>query len=59
VTDKVEFGDRCEWCLGCVHLCPKNAIHLKSERSAIRWRNPDVSLHDIIEANDRNGETHN
>ncbi|MDR1421914.1 MAG: EFR1 family ferrodoxin [Coriobacteriales bacterium] len=53
VFDKVEFGDSCEWCLGCVHLCPKNAIHLKRERSAARWRNPDVSLNEIIEANDR------
>jgi ferredoxin len=53
VDEGIEFGDQCEWCLGCVHLCPKNAIHLKNERSAVRWRNPDVSLRDIIAANDR------
>jgi ferredoxin len=53
VTDKVQFADKCEWCLGCVHLCPKNAIHLKNERSNTRWRHPGVSLAEIIKANDR------
>ena len=53
VDEKVRFADKCEWCLGCVHLCPQNAIHLKNEKSAARWRNPDVSLADIIEANNR------
>ena len=53
VTDKVVFGNQCEACLGCVHLCPQHAIHLKKERSAARWRNPEVSLHEIITANNR------
>lgn len=53
VTDKVTFGDKCEWCLGCVHLCPKNAIHLKNERSSARWRHPEVTLMEIIKANDQ------
>jgi ferredoxin len=57
LKDKVSFGDRCEWCLGCVHLCPKNAIHLKNEKSAERWRNPDVTLAEIIKSNDRTGGT--
>ncbi|MDR1465485.1 MAG: EFR1 family ferrodoxin [Oscillospiraceae bacterium] len=51
VGESVRFGDRCEWCLGCVHLCPQNAIHLKNERSAARWRNPEVTLSEIIAAN--------
>jgi ferredoxin len=53
VSKKVVFADKCEWCLGCVHLCPQNAIHLKNEKSATRWRNPDVSLSEIIAANNR------
>jgi ferredoxin len=53
VSDKVVFSDHCECCLGCVHLCPQNAIHLKQEQSAERWRNPDVSLHELIAANNR------
>jgi len=54
VTDKVNFSDHCEGCLSCVHLCPQNAIHLKNEKSGTRWRNPEVSLKEIIEANNRN-----
>jgi ferredoxin len=53
VAEKVTFADKCEWCLGCVHLCPQNAIHLKIERSSARWRHPDVSLAEIIKSNDR------
>lgn len=53
VNDKVHFGEHCEGCLGCVHLCPQNAIHLKNEKSGKRWRNPEVSLGEIITANNR------
>ncbi len=31
VTDKVEFGTRCEVCYACLHNCPKNALHLNLE----------------------------
>jgi ferredoxin len=51
VTDKVLFLDHCEVCLGCVHNCPSNAIHLKNEKSAARFRNADVTLNEIQEAN--------
>ena len=50
--DKVIFSDRCEVCYACVHNCPQNAIHLKKETSSARFRNEQVSLQDIIEAND-------
>lgn len=53
VADKVIFSDCCAGCLACLHHCPQNAIHLKNEKSAIRWRNPDVSLGEIISANSR------
>jgi ferredoxin len=53
VTDKVHFGERCENCFACVHLCPQNALHLKNERSGKRWRNADVSLSEIVAANQR------
>ncbi|GHU64365.1 iron-sulfur protein [Clostridia bacterium] len=53
VSDKVHFHQQCEGCLSCVHLCPKNAIHVKHERSTVRWRHPDITLNEIIEANNR------
>jgi len=53
VTDKVKFNDHCEGCLGCLHLCPQNALHLKNEKNDKRWRNPEVSRKEIIEANNR------
>ena len=52
VTDKVTFGDRCEVCYACLHNCPKNAIHLKNEKSAVRFRNENVTVKDIISANE-------
>lgn len=53
VTDSVQFSDHCEGCLACVHLCPQNAIHLKNEKSGKRWRNPGVTLNELITANNR------
>ena len=50
-TGKPEYRHQCEFCLACIHLCPKNAIHLKSERSEKRFRNPNVKLSEIINAN--------
>jgi ferredoxin len=55
ITDRVTFGSSCEACLGCVHLCPQNALHLNHERSATRYRNANVSLKEIIDANCQNG----
>ena len=51
VTDHVEFLDHCEGCLGCVHNCPKNAIHLKNEKSTVRFRNAEISIRDLIASN--------
>ncbi|MBO6134950.1 MAG: EFR1 family ferrodoxin [Lachnospiraceae bacterium] len=51
VGDKVAFLDKCEVCYACIHNCPKNAIHLKNEKSSVRFRNEHVNLNEIIEAN--------
>lgn len=51
VTDHVTFGNHCEVCYACLHNCPKNAIHLKNEKSAARFRNEHVALKDIIASN--------
>jgi len=53
VNGKVEFGEMCEGCLACLHLCPNVAIHWKNEKNDIRWRHPDISLQEIIKANNR------
>jgi ferredoxin len=53
VSGKVVFGDKCEVCLACLHICPRNALHLRGEKSAARFRNPDVSIAEIIAANNR------
>ena len=52
VSDKVRFADRCEVCYACLHNCPQNAIHMKNEKSAVRFRNEHISLKDILEANE-------
>ncbi|MBQ7661196.1 MAG: EFR1 family ferrodoxin [Clostridia bacterium] len=52
LTDKVNFSSRCEVCYACLHNCPQNAIHLKREASPARFRNANVSLKQIVAAND-------
>ncbi len=49
----ISFGDHCLSCFACVHNCPTTAIHLKGERSSARYRNKNVTLKEIIEANNR------
>lgn len=51
VADKVIFSDRCEVCYACLHNCPKHAIHLKTERSAVRFRNEHITLQELLSAN--------
>jgi formate hydrogenlyase subunit 6/NADH:ubiquinone oxidoreductase subunit I len=53
-TGKPEYRHQCEFCLACIHLCPKNAIHLKNEKSEKRFRNHHVKLSEIIQANRQN-----
>jgi len=53
VASNIQFDNHCAGCQACLHLCPKNAIHLKNEKSNKRWCNPEVSLDEIIEANNR------
>ena len=58
-SDGLEFSGKCEFCLACVHACPQKALTLKSmnpqwpgERNPeARYRNPNVSLMDIIRSN--------
>lgn len=51
VGQQVEFHDHCACCQACIHACPQHAIHYKGERNTERWRNPDVTLAELIAAN--------
>jgi ferredoxin/protein involved in ribonucleotide reduction len=52
IKDKiVTIGLHCEQCLACVHNCPVKAIHYKGEKSDARWRNPEITLDEIINSN--------
>jgi ferredoxin len=51
IGDSVEFLHHCECCAGCIHACPRVAIHLKNEKSSARFINENVSLGDIIDSN--------
>jgi ferredoxin/flavodoxin len=53
VNNKPEFSHKCEVCLACIHHCPKNAIHLKSEKSKARFINQNVQLKEIIASNNQ------
>ncbi len=35
----------------CIQNCPQHAIHLPNEQSGVRFRNENVNLQEIIEAN--------
>lgn len=50
---KPEFLHRCDGCYACIHHCPQNAIHLKSERSNARFINRNVKLQELIDANNQ------
>lgn len=41
----------CIRCGACTHNCPKNAIRYKGEKSSSKYRNANVSLSEIIDAN--------
>ncbi|MDR1230354.1 MAG: EFR1 family ferrodoxin [Spirochaetaceae bacterium] len=53
-TEKPEYQNNCEFCLACIHLCPKNAIHLKNEKSEKRFLNQHIKLSEITDANKQN-----
>lgn len=48
----VKINDNCEECFRCIHICPSNAIHIKHERSNIRFINPNVTIKELKNSND-------
>lgn len=51
LAEQIKFHDKCESCFACIHACPENAVHLKNEKSNVRWRNPEVTLEELIQSN--------
>lgn len=51
IDGKPSFAGKCESCYACIHACPQRAIHLKNEKSSKRWRHPDVTLDELVNAN--------
>lgn len=51
VDQRPVFQGNCQHCLACIQNCPKSAIHIKGEKSKERFRNEQISLKEIIEAN--------
>lgn len=48
---KVNFEGQCIRCYACTQNCPSNAIRFNGEKSKARYRNSDISLKEIILAN--------
>lgn len=53
LKDKPEYLHHCEGCLACIHNCPKKAIHVKNEKSCNRFRNAEITVGEIEEANNQ------
>jgi MinD superfamily P-loop ATPase len=47
---KPTWGNHCEACLACFHLCPQHAINLDNyTKDFIRYKHPDVSLAELMQ----------
>ena len=53
VEEKLTFLHHCESCFACIHNCPTGAIEMKAQKSEARFRNEDVTLKELIEANEQ------
>lgn len=47
--------ETCEFCLACAHSCPRKAITMSiaDKNPEARYRHPDISLQEIIKANEQ------
>jgi len=53
---KAETSGNCEHCFACVQNCPQKGIVLTDGKvnPKARYRNPNISLNEIIESNNQN-----
>jgi len=45
------FTDHCEGCMACLQNCPVSALYIPNEPTKYRYRNPNITLEEIIAAN--------
>jgi len=54
INNKICFKHNCMLCTACINNCPSKAIHNKFEKDKnLRFRNENVSLKEIIDANNK------
>jgi NAD-dependent dihydropyrimidine dehydrogenase PreA subunit len=51
VDKKPLFMNNCQRCLACTNNCPHNSIRVNNEKSKTRFINQNVTLKEIINAN--------
>ena len=51
VDKKPVFGSNCQHCLACIQNCPQKAISIKGEKNKARFINQNITLKEIIAAN--------
>jgi|GEM_PF-872178 len=52
LTDgEYKFDNRCEACMACLQNCPTVALHMPNEPTRFRYRNPNITVEDIVAAN--------
>jgi ferredoxin/flavodoxin len=52
IDGKPQWHHKCQQCFACIHLCPKASLQIgKSSMNRKRYKNPNVSLQDIINSN--------
>lgn len=54
----VNHGDNCQACYACIQACPKMAIQfgdipIKEPNPNARYRNPNITLKELVQANDQ------
>ena len=52
IDEKPNFGDNCDFCLGCVHHCKTHTLTINDELNPNeRYRNPNIKISEIIKSN--------
>lgn len=52
---RFEVTNKCDFCLGCIHACPRNAFYLtiNDKNPNARYRNPNINIKEIMDANNQ------